>query len=181
MSTNFTAIAAVTLDGKIAKNSRHPSTWTSAEDKKFFTAELKKYDLLILGNNTFKAIENKGSGSQDYLIFSRTPLPQPSSNVRYFNPEVENFLNYITSKNYQNVAILGGTQIYNWFLAHDLINEIYITIEPLIFGAGLPLFSKGTIDQKFQLVSCDRLNAVGTLLLRYQKLAFTNGSTALSH
>jgi dihydrofolate reductase len=37
--------------------------------------------------------------------------------------------------------ILGGTRLHDLFLAHDAIDAVHLTVEPLRFGAGLPLFS----------------------------------------
>ena len=47
-------MAAVTLDGKIARNEAHFVDWSSHEDKKLFYATSKRARVLILGNNTFK-------------------------------------------------------------------------------------------------------------------------------
>ena len=38
----YTAVAAITLDGKIARNSKHHSSWTSREDKVFLHKILDK-------------------------------------------------------------------------------------------------------------------------------------------
>ncbi len=38
--------------------------------------------------------------------------------------------------------ILGGTRVHDWFLAHDAIDAVHLTVEPLRFGSGLPLFSE---------------------------------------
>jgi dihydrofolate reductase len=67
-----------------------------------------------------------------------------------------------------NEALLvGGSQINAVFLKKKLINEIYLTIEPKIFGIGLPL-AQGTLDDvHLELQNCTRLNAQGTLLLYY--------------
>jgi dihydrofolate reductase len=37
--------------------------------------------------------------------------------------------------------ILGGTRVHDWFLAHGAIDEVHLTVEPVNFGTGLPLFS----------------------------------------
>ena len=49
-------IAAVTIDGKIAKGPNHMSNWTSKEDKVFMRALLAKSDVVIVGNNTYNNI-----------------------------------------------------------------------------------------------------------------------------
>ncbi|MDO8575841.1 MAG: dihydrofolate reductase family protein [bacterium] len=68
------------------------------------------------------------------------------------------------------MAVLGGTQTYTYFLENDLLDEIYLTIEPVVFGRGLNLFesSKG-INASFHLESTKQLNDNGSLLLHYAK------------
>ena len=71
----------------------------------------------------------------------------------------------------ETVAVLGGTQTYTYFLENDLLDELYLTIEPIIFGRGLNLF-ESTKDAlaKFRLESTKQLNEKGSLLLHYIKL-----------
>ena len=76
----------------------------------------------------------------------------------------------VRQKGYRRIAVLGGTQIFSWFFKKNLLDEIYLTIEPVVFGSGLPLFN-ADVDtvQKFKLASVRRLNKTGTVLLRYTR------------
>ena len=65
--------------------------------------------------------------------------------------------------------ILGGTRVHDWFASHDAIDCIHLSIEPLEFGEGLPLFSNhrgppDTVLSAMGFVRCtDRLlNKRGT-------------------
>ena len=49
------AIAAVTIDGKIALDAHSGSAWTSREDKDFLHDMLDTSDVVVVGNNTYKA------------------------------------------------------------------------------------------------------------------------------
>nr|AIA15400.1 RibD C-terminal domain protein [uncultured bacterium] len=49
-------LAAVTADGKMARNSAQLSNWTSHEDKKIFVAESRRAGVIILGNSTYKTL-----------------------------------------------------------------------------------------------------------------------------
>src|SRR3989338_8725514 len=52
------AIAAMTIDGKIALDTGHFSDWTSKEDKDFLHEVLDKSDVIVVGSNTYRtAIE----------------------------------------------------------------------------------------------------------------------------
>ena len=66
-------------------------------------------------------------------------------------------------------ALLVGGGTVNWlFLQSGLVNELLLTIEPVIFGAGNGLFG-GPIDaRKLELLEQKQLNGQGTLMMRYK-------------
>jgi dihydrofolate reductase len=47
------------------------------------------------------------------------------------------------------------------------VDEIWLTVEPLLFGGGTPLLA-ARVDVRLALLASERLNAAGTLLLRYR-------------
>ncbi|HEY4527877.1 MAG TPA: dihydrofolate reductase family protein, partial [Candidatus Paceibacterota bacterium] len=69
---------------------------------------------------------------------------------------------------YKTVAVLGGGAVYRFMLESGLLDEIFITVEPLIFGRGKEMFVGGTRTTRVSLLSVKRLNRAGTLLLHYQ-------------
>lgn len=185
---NYIAIAAITLDGRIAATSRHPSDWTSIEDKKFLHQMLNGCDVILVGNNTYKTAKGPLSKRNCIVFTSAVPsspgkermpegqersnryIYQKSKNLLYINPAKTDIKKFIEQKNYKKIAILGGAQIYSYCLENNLLDELYLTIEPLVFGKGISLFeSKKFITYSFKLSSFKKLNPQGTLLLHYKK------------
>lgn len=181
--TKYIAIAAITLDGKIAKHTKHMSDWTSKEDKIFMRALLDKCDVIIVGNNTYKTAIAPLS-KRNCIVLTRAVPPSPpkgraGERLQYCNPSKINLKTLIASKNYKTIAILGGAQTYSFCLKNNLLDELYLTIEPVVFGKGISLFSsslplplgegrgEGT---QFKLISTKKLNKQGSLLLKYKKL-----------
>ncbi|TSC55383.1 MAG: dihydrofolate reductase [Parcubacteria group bacterium Greene0416_79] len=70
--------------------------------------------------------------------------------------------------NYKTVAVLGGGAVYRFMLESGLLDEIFITVEPLIFGRGKEMFVGAGRTKQVHLLSVRRLNRTGTLLLHYQ-------------
>ena len=163
------AIAAVTIDGKIALDSGHFSDWTSKEDKDFLHEMLDKSDVVIVGNNTYKtAIEPLSKRNCIVFTASVRTSEHKSDMLTYCNPASSDCIPLM--EKYEKVAVLGGTQTYTYFLENDLLDELYLTIEPIIFGRGLNLF-ESTKDAltKFRLESTKQLNEKGAMLLHYQR------------
>src|SRR2546423_15593221 len=49
-------MAAVTIDGKIARNETHFVNWSSHEDKKLFFETSKRAGVMIMGHNTYNTL-----------------------------------------------------------------------------------------------------------------------------
>nr|AIA16897.1 Dihydrofolate reductase [uncultured bacterium] len=171
----YIAIAAITLDGKIAKDSHHMSTtWTSQEDKVFFRNILKECDVCLVGRSTYETSKEPLS-KRNTIVLSRSPYAKasgdvPSVSVTFCDPAKTDLKKLIEERDYQKVAVLGGSQIYTYCLQNEMIDELYLTVEPIVFGQGIGLFSADVdLNEKFQLISSQSLNTQGTLLLRYKK------------
>lgn len=163
------AIVAISIDGKIAIHSKHFSDWTSLEDKDFLHSRLDKCDVIVVGNNTYKTAKKPLSKRNCIVLTSSVnTISKKSNNLVYCNPKNTKLLDLISA--YKLVAVLGGTQTYTYCLENNLLNELFVTIEPLVFGRGLNIFHSEKIKTiPFQLISIKKLNDLGSLLLHYKK------------
>jgi dihydrofolate reductase len=160
-------VMAMTLDGKIAKTSNHFPNWTSKEDKKMFAKVSKEAGVVIMGDKTFFTFP---SPLKDRLnvVFTIEKNPKPMEGVKWVKGEPENVLKDLESLGYKSAVLGGGSFINGMFLQHKLIDEIYITVEPKIFGDGLGLF-KGDFDVNLKLIETAKIND-DSLVLKYKVL-----------
>jgi len=174
---NTYLIAAITLDGFIAKNVGHNSTdWTSPEDKQFFRTRTQN-SVIILGSSTYKTIGKPLPGRTN-IIYTKNPSSIPDSapfsnqahqsGTRLFTTSADpnELLKQLNLSGCSEVAICGGSAIYSLFLSHHAIDTLYLTLEPIVFGTGVSLFDN-SFDNKLHLVKHELLNS-NTLLLEYQ-------------
>src|SRR5690606_13328086 len=87
-------------------------------------------------------------------------------NLVFTNKSPEEILAELSKKGVKQVALCGGASIYNLFLQKNLVDKMFVTVEPQVFGNGIKLFSD-KIENKFQLLKQKKLNEKGTLLLEY--------------
>jgi dihydrofolate reductase len=162
----YLGIAAITLDGKIGANENHFSNWTSKEDKTFMRALLDTCDVIIVGNNTYKtAIKPLSKRNCIVLTRSVKKTKRVTNNLRFLNTKSVNLKKTIEKNGYKKIAVLGGAQTYSYCLEHKMLDDLYITIEPIIFGSGVPLFAGKFKLRKTKILSIKKLNKAGTLLV----------------
>lgn len=156
-------IAALSADGFIAKHEKHLATdWTSAEDKKFFTERTKKAGVVVMGSTTYETFL-KPLKDRLNVVYSRDKVYEGVETTQQGPQEL---INELEGRGYEEVAICGGATIYTLFAGAGLIQEMYLTVEPIVFGQGVSLFKK-PIEQKLALQSLEKLNNQGTILLHY--------------
>lgn len=171
MIPRYTGFAVITIDGKIARNDSHYVDWSSREDKLFLRKKLDASDVIVIGRKTFdtlKARTKKISNSRRYIVLThRVKKTVERNNVLYCNADAVSLDGIIRERKYRRVSVLGGAHVYQAMLNMGLLNEFYITVEPIVFGKGISLLIDSVDKHTWKLVSVKHLNRFGTLLLRY--------------
>ncbi|MFH1890188.1 MAG: dihydrofolate reductase family protein [Candidatus Kuenenbacteria bacterium] len=159
---------AITLDGKIAKYTDHPATWTSKADKDIFIKETKKAGVIIMGRTTYDTIGKPLPGRLNIIMDLN---PNTSKNIKglleFTKTQPKKLLQELESRGFQNVILGGGSTINGLFLKENLIDEIWLTIEPKIFGEGLSIFKGAAVDLDLELIQTSQLDK-NVMQVRYK-------------
>ena len=164
-----TLMMVMTADGFIAKNANQTSTdWTSSADKEIFIQRTKEAGVIIMGLTTYKTIGRPLPGRLN-LIMTREPGIEESipDKLEYTNTQPDQLLKELEERGFKEVILGGGTTINSLFLNAGLVDEIQITIEPLLFGGGLTLFKDLDLNQKLELIEMKDLGT-NVVNLRYR-------------
>lgn len=170
-------LAIVTsVDGKSTKG-RNPATyeWSSKEDKKHFSSLIKKHNLIVMGSNTYDAIKSYIKLTPDKLRVVMTKNPKKYAAHKVFgqlefsNEPIKKLISRLENLGYEQMLLVGGATLITSFFKEKLINEIFLTIEPKVFGTGKGLvLEEQQLNIDLKLMSIKKLNPQGTLLLKYQ-------------
>ncbi len=166
MKVTFSAIAAITLDGKIAAGEKQFTSWTSREDKKFLRSFLDRSDAVVVGRNTYETAK-KPLSKRNCIVLTRSVsgVVRKKKNLIYLNPQKTDILKFVKKFGWKQVAVLGGTKTYTYFLEKGLLDELYLTVEPVVFCSGLPLFNGKFKIRKPRIISIKKLNRKGSILI----------------
>ena len=188
---NTFLIVAVSLDGFIGKDQADLSTrWTSKEDFVWFSRRTKQARFCVMGRKTYETFNRPlpdritiiqtrsplawqrkqvGLGVQVRLVDKQTDIAhlknQGTTQVWVTSLEISELYQLLVDANTSELAVCGGSSIYTqWFLS-GFVNELYLTVEPVIFGAGVKLFNQ-LVNVGLEIIEEKKLNNKGTRLIR---------------
>jgi len=145
---------ASSLDGFIASEDGSVDWLPTDGDygyKKFYDS----IDTVLMGRKTYDQILGFGeypySGKKGY-VFTKDPKIGKDSNVEFVS-EVIDFTSGLVASPGEDIWIVGGAEIITILLNSDLIDEIILTIIPIVIGKGIPLFNDIKKEVKLQLVN----------------------------
>ena len=158
-------IAAVTADGFIARTSDHAADWTSSEDKKLFARLTKEAGYMVMGSRTYNTI-GRALPERQTIIYTSRPealngLDDPA--IQTTQEEPSHLIERLATEGATGLAVCGGAQIYSLFAQAGVIDEVYLTIEPVLFGTGVPLFGQ-ELALQLELIDSQNLNDNAVLL-----------------
>lgn len=161
---------AVTVDGKIAKDSKHFPDWTSKEDKQFFARESKKAKVVILGGKTFDTFPAPLKDRLNAVVTIDKGYKSVPGKVRVYYKKSLKFVKQDLEKLGYKKAILGGGAFINGlFLKQKLVDEIIVIVAPKLFGKGLGLVEGFDFDYNLKLLDTYKINK-NSVLLKYKVL-----------
>lgn len=145
---------AITLDGSIAKADGN-SDWPTDTDGKQFHELIKQSGCVIVGRNTYEQYKGEVFPVEGATTFVWTHHPAADTQeggVEYISGSPEEVVKALAEKGYEQCVLAGGSVTNNAFVRAGLVDEITVTIYPLLFGNGMRLLSADNIDVKLEFI-----------------------------
>ena len=151
---------ATSLDGFIARNSGGLDWLNEANaavpngEDCGFRAFMDSVDALIMGRKTYEKVLSFGEWPYDWtpvVVLSCSSisfLPSLPDTVTHSSESPRKLLEPLSDEGEEHVYVDGGIPIQG-FLSEGLIDEITVTVIPVVLGDGIPLF--GSIEKDIHL------------------------------
>lgn len=167
---------ATSLDGYIAKPNDDLSflklVEKDGEDYGYseFTANI---DTIILGRKTYDFVlkeigsSHYDNGKRDVYVITRTERPK-IGRTTFYTGNLTELVQQLKSESGLNIYCDGGAEIINELLQHDLIDELIISIIPVLVGNGTRLFKDSRPEQELEFMSAKSFDT-GLIQLYYKR------------
>lgn len=151
------------LDGMIAKKDNSISWFDTShyydkgvdgQDPEEF---LKTIDCYVMGSKTYEhALELSRSygwpyGHKPTIVLTSRNLATHQPNIEFYSGDLDKLVNERLKPNYKNVWVAGGAMVVKEFIRQKLVDEIRVSILPIILGEGILFFDNIGQEQALHL------------------------------
>lgn len=159
---------AISVNGMIA-NENDKTSWISVEEWNSYSEAVRKAGNLIIGHRTYDILTKQPEFSEfkDVKIAAVATKPvelvDTEKHVVVSSPEeaLEHF------KDAQEIIVAGGGILNASFLEKNLVDEIFIDLEPMILGKGIKLFNGSDFEKNLKLLGIKNISE-NEIQLHYQ-------------
>jgi len=158
---------AITANGFIAKNNDDTS-WISRDEWNSYSLATRNAGGLIVGRRTYDILTKQPEFSElkdvKLVAVSENDFETLSENhfvVHLPKEALEHFIGL------EEVIVAGGGTLNASFLSEGLVDEIYLDVEPIIFGQGIPVFKGKDFECELEFLGQKKITD-GEIQLHYR-------------
>lgn len=167
---------ATSLDGYIARKNGdidwlvkfNPPTGEDEEKDCGYSQFFSSVDVLIMGRNTYETVSRFDTWpyqGKRVVVLSST-LTSVCKQAELFSGNTEHLIKKLHAEGIKHIYVDGGVTV-SQFLDSGFVDQMIISLIPVVLGSGIPLFSKIKNDKWCRLVS-SKPYSNGLMQLQYE-------------
>ena len=160
----LTLFMVMSIDGIVALDEETDiREYSSPEDREFFIRETSAFDAAIMGRFSYN---EEVACRRKYVLSHREAGSCGDENTILLCGDAREICSRIEADGNERVALLGGPRTNTAFLGEGFVDELYLTVEPVVLGRGLN-FADEELRAYWTLRESIRLNEKGTIVNHY--------------
>ena len=114
---------------------------------------VKTIDCYVLGSRTYEHALELGwpYGDTPAVVLTGKEMPQVRKSVEFYSGDLKTLVDAQLAPRYRNIWLVGGAMLCRHFLELGLVDEIMLTIAPVLLGDGLRLFGGLQTEESWNL------------------------------
>jgi dihydrofolate reductase len=116
-------------------------------------AFVRAIDCYVMGSRTYEHALQLGwpYGDTPVVVVTNKQRTSEKKSVEFYSGDLRKLVEEKLATRYKNVWLVGGATLCQRFLELGLVNEIVLTIAPVLLGEGLRLFGDSLHEQHWHL------------------------------
>ena len=140
----------------------------------YLNAMKNDYDVVFMGRNTYDfglkfGVTNPYPWMKQY-VFSSSLKESPNEHVELISSDPSELVRTLKNQTGKDLYLCGGGDLAGAFLNANLIDEIILKLNPVVFGAGISLFGDTVKTVPLKLEDA-KVYSNGVILIRYAVLS----------
>jgi dihydrofolate reductase len=160
---------ATSLDGYIAGPAGEID-WLFTDQDYGYTSFYANVDTVVMGRKTYDLCltfdEYPYPGIPNY-VWTRTRRGM-DEHATFVSGDIVELLKELKEKHGKTIWLVGGSALVGEAIKHDLLDELIVSVHPIVLGNGVPLFPRGLPKTQFQLVKSESFTS-GLVQLTYRR------------
>lgn len=164
---------AASLDGFIAGPNDDLSFLSAVEkdgEDYGYSDFVSTVDTVIMGRKTYdwvmRQVPEFPHSDKDTYIITHTPRPSVGR-TSFYTGRLSDLISRLKGEPGQDIFVDGGSEVVNELLNQKLIDELIISLIPVLLGDGTPLFRIGRPEQQLVFVEAKHFDT-GLVQLHYR-------------
>jgi dihydrofolate reductase len=114
---------------------------------------VRAIDCYVLGSRTYEHALQLGwpYGDTPTVVITNRELPSTRKSVEFYSGDLKILVDEILAPRYGNIWLVGGAMLCQSFLRLGLVDEIRLSIMPVLLGDGLSLFGHSSSETRWRL------------------------------
>ncbi len=130
-------------------------------------------DTVIMGRKTYDEVMGFGvpwpyADAKCYIVTSDTTYQANTPNTHLVHKIDQEFIDQLREQSNQNIWLIGGGSLVSAFMKLDALDDLLLSIIPIVLGEGISLFPDKPKETQFDLKKVDDFGN-GAVMLTYSK------------
>ena len=162
---------AMSLDGFIAgPNGEYD--WILMDPDIDFAALMGRFDTFLIGRKTFEVMRRMGNAAPPTpgirnIVCSRTLRPEDCPGAT-LSDDAQSLVSELRTMPGKDIALFGGGELFRSLLAAGLVDEVAVSVMPVLLGGGIPLLPSPADRARLTLKKHRVYEKTGTVGLEYE-------------
>ena len=161
---------ATSLDGYIAGPAGEID-WLFQDHDYGYAEFYAGVEYIVMGRKTYEtalSFEEWPHAGKQTFVFTRTGTAKGRPEVSFVRDDVASLVGRLRPGDGGHIWLVGGSELTSAFVDADLLDELVVSVHPVLLGAGIPLVQGASLSRTLRLKSVQSYES-GLVQLAYTR------------